>query len=225
MEKKKIHEAMCGIMRDCGAIGKDRKNLQQNFKFRGIDDTYNALHDVFAKHGVVILPEVLKHCVSERATAKGGVAYDHLVEVRFNFMAEDGSSVSAAVVGEAADSGDKGVTKAASIALKYALFQIFLIPTEGSPDADAESFEFKGNKAETPAAKPSAKDRALTPDEIAALTAKANELHPDALANTLRNWGCLVSEITLSQKKDFWRDLQAEARALNEEGKGEDEKE
>ena len=39
------------------------------------------------------------------------------------------------------DSGDKGMNKAMSIALKYALFQLFTIPTKEDKDPDATSYE------------------------------------------------------------------------------------
>lgn len=39
-----IHQAIAGVMKDVGAVGKDRSNQQQGFKFRGIDDVMNALH-------------------------------------------------------------------------------------------------------------------------------------------------------------------------------------
>ena len=58
----------------------------------------------------------------------------------YTFYAPDGSNVRAVVVGEAMDSGDKSSNKAMSAALKYALLQIFRVPTE-SDDADATSHE------------------------------------------------------------------------------------
>ena len=45
------------------------------------------------------------------------------------------------MIGEAMDSGDKATNKAMSAAYKYAAFQTFAIPTEGTPDADAETHE------------------------------------------------------------------------------------
>jgi hypothetical protein len=39
------------------------------------------------------------------------------------------------------DSGDKATNKAMSAAYKYAAFQTFAIPTEGNPDADAETHQ------------------------------------------------------------------------------------
>ena len=55
--------------------------------------------------------------------------------------AEDGSKTTARMIGEAMDSGDKATNKAMSAAYKYAAFQTFAIPTEGTPDADAETHE------------------------------------------------------------------------------------
>ena len=39
------------------------------------------------------------------------------------------------------DSGDKATNKAMAIAMKYALFQVFCIPTEEMKDPDAETPE------------------------------------------------------------------------------------
>lgn len=61
--------------------------------------------------------------------------------VTFHFVASDGSEVKISNVGEAMDSGDKGMNKAMSIALKYALMQMFLIPTEDIEDADSHTPE------------------------------------------------------------------------------------
>jgi hypothetical protein len=55
--------------------------------------------------------------------------------------AEDGSMHTAIAYGEAMDSGDKATNKAMSAAYKYACMEVFCIPTEGTPDADAETHE------------------------------------------------------------------------------------
>jgi hypothetical protein len=61
--------------------------------------------------------------------------------IKYTFYAEDGSSVSATVIGEGMDSGDKATNKAMSIAFKYACFQVFCIPTEEMKDPDADTPE------------------------------------------------------------------------------------
>ena len=66
-----------------------------------------------------------------------------ILTVEFTFWAEDGSSVSCTMIGEAMDSGDKASNKAMSTALKYALMQMFMIPTEEHIDTEYESPEPK----------------------------------------------------------------------------------
>jgi hypothetical protein len=123
-------------------ISKDRSNLQQNYKFRGVDDVYNALAPVISKHGLVILPRVTSRDCVERQTAKGGTLFYVTVGMEFDFVsAHDGSKHTAGTFGEAMDSGDKATNKAMSAAYKYVTFQTFCIPTEGDNDADAHTHE------------------------------------------------------------------------------------
>jgi hypothetical protein len=138
-ESKKIYAAMAAIQRDLDAIAKNSRNTQQGFHFRGIDAVYNEMHEHFAKHGVFCLPEVIEERSEERQTQKGGTLIYRILKIRYTFMADDGSWVSCVVIGEGMDSGDKASNKAMSIAHKYALFQIFTIPTEDMIDPDAES--------------------------------------------------------------------------------------
>lgn len=119
-------------------ISKDRKNQQQGYSFRGIDDVYNALAPILADNGLVILPRILTRSVTERETAKGGVLFYVVVEAEFDFVSSaDGSKHTVRTFGEAMDSADKATNKAMSAAYKYAAFQTFCIPTEGDNDADA----------------------------------------------------------------------------------------
>lgn len=157
MEEKLIYKALAAINAKVGVIGKDRKNEQQGFKFRGIDDVMNELHSLFAEHQVFILPECLDLETTERTNKNGTVLFSVRAKIRFTFTAIDGSNVSAVVVGEGMDSGDKATNKAMSIALKYALLQMFLIPTEEPKDPDAETHEIKApvQIKETPRATPS----------------------------------------------------------------------
>ena len=139
-----IYSAISNVAAELSAvgIGKTSKNQQQGFAFRGIDAVMNTLAPLLAKHRLVVLPRVLsRHCV-ERANAKGTALFYVVVEVEYDFIAaSDGSRHTVRVVGEAMDSGDKATNKAMSAAYKYAMFQSFCVPTEGTPDADAETHE------------------------------------------------------------------------------------
>jgi hypothetical protein len=130
-------------------ISKSRKNQQQGYSFRGIDDVYNALAPVLAEHELVILPRMLSREVVERTTQKGGVLFNVTVEAEFDFVsAADGSKHVVKTYGEAMDSADKATNKAMSAAYKYAAFQTFCIPTEGDNDADATTHEVKATVPE-----------------------------------------------------------------------------
>lgn len=134
----KIYEAICGVMADIGAVGKNKKNQQQGFMFRGIDDVMNALAPALVKNKVFIVPEITNEEREERQTQKGGVLFYVRLHITYRFYTTDGSFVEAKVIGEAMDSGDKATNKAMSIAYKYAAFQVFNIPTEEMKDPDAE---------------------------------------------------------------------------------------
>lgn len=134
-----IYVLMSRVMSDIGFIAKGRKNIQQGYTFRGIDDVFSALQPALIKHGVFFVPEVLKSEQIERETAKGGRLIYTILLVAYTFYAPDGSSVHTVVVGEAMDSGDKSSNKAMSAALKYAVLQIFCVPTEATDDADYDT--------------------------------------------------------------------------------------
>lgn len=139
--KKNIFESITGIMEEVPAIGKDKVNSQQGFKFRGIDDVMNALQPLLSKHKVFIVPEILEQIREERTTQRGGNLIYSICKIKYKFYAEDGSYIEAITIGEGMDSGDKATNKAMAIAMKYALFQVFCIPTEEMKDPDGETPE------------------------------------------------------------------------------------
>ena len=132
-----IHKAILNAMNDIEAIGKDKKNQQQGFSFRGIDDMYNRLHPILAKHRIYSTPEVIHAHHEERQTKSGSHLIYRILTIKYTFYTDDGSSVSLTVIGEGMDSGDKASNKAMAIAHKYALLQLFAIPTEDAIDPDA----------------------------------------------------------------------------------------
>lgn len=144
-----IYESISAVMKDVGAIGKNTKNTQQGFMFRGIDAVMNSLQPALIKNHIFVVPEVLDQTREERTSSKGGLLIYSICRIKYTFFAEDGTSVSAIVIGEGMDSGDKATNKAMSIAFKYACFQVFCIPTEEMKDPDAECYEVKP-KTETP---------------------------------------------------------------------------
>lgn len=135
-----IYTAIAEMVGEIGAISKDKRNTQgTGYNYRGIDDVMNALNPLLAKHKVFIVPEALEKSREERASRSGGNLIFTSITMRYTFYAVDGSSVSAVVIGEGMDSGDKSTNKAMAVAMKYAMFQVFCIPTEEMTDPDADT--------------------------------------------------------------------------------------
>ncbi|EKQ4677557.1 ERF family protein [Salmonella enterica subsp. enterica serovar Ruiru] len=175
-----VYKAISAVARDMAEVGisKDRENRQQGFAFRGIDQVYNALAPMLAKHGLVILPRITERTVTERVTPKGALLFYVVVKAEFDFVAtEDGSKHTVVTYGEAMDSGDKATNKAMSIAYKYAAFQTFCIPTEQTAvDPDAEVHYVTPQAAED--ALKEFGDKAALAQSVAELQAAYKEVWP-----------------------------------------------
>jgi hypothetical protein len=134
-------EALAEVMRRVPAIAKGRTS-DQGYRFRGIDDVYASLHDLFAEVGLVVLPRPVERIGEVRLVGKADNPRSQYVThllVEFRFLASDGTSEVCSAWGEGSDMGDKATQKAHSQAMKSALLETFLIPTEESqrdePDA------------------------------------------------------------------------------------------
>ena len=136
-----IYESIAAVMAEVPAIGKDRRNREQGFQYRGIEDVMNVLQPILSKYKVFIVPEVLEQIREERATKSGKSMLYSILRIKYTFYAEDGTHVEAIVVGEGMDMADKASNKALAVGMKYALFQVFCIPTEEMVDPDSETPE------------------------------------------------------------------------------------
>lgn len=144
--EKLIYSKIASIMKATNAISKGQKNEQQGFLYRGIDDIMNELHKIFAENEVFIIPEIVNFDVQEKISEKTyqgqtrkSITYYTRATIKHHFCTTDGSELCTTTVGEAMDNGDKGMNKAMSIALKYALLQMLLIPTKEDKDEDAHT--------------------------------------------------------------------------------------
>lgn len=176
----RIHVAIVAIMNEVGAVGKagTSSSQQGGYKYRKVDDVYAALQLVMSKHGVHTTTEVLDERTEERQTKSGGHMIYRILKIRFTFWALDGSSVVCVTMGEGQDSGDKASNKAMAVAHKYALCQVFCIPTDEPKDPEHDPSQELRPKGSTDkgqqTAAPSGQDKSeakkkLTPREVAAV--------------------------------------------------------
>lgn len=117
-------------MQEIGAVEKSQVNQQQRFNFRGIDDVYNAVQKIMAKHQVFTTVEIEPISRAEISSKQGTKGIWVHNRYHYTFHTVDGSSVITTTDGEALDYGDKASNKSAAISHKYALIQTFAIPTK-----------------------------------------------------------------------------------------------
>lgn len=141
METKTIVQSLNEIMKAVGAISKSDRNAAQGFNFRGIDSVVNAVSPQLQKHGVVVVPSVQDYEYQSVEIGKNRTVMGHVkVKVTYTFVGPQGDALTATVVAEAMDAGDKATTKAMSVAFRTALLQALCLPTDDA-DPDASSYE------------------------------------------------------------------------------------
>lgn len=139
-----IYKKIPAIMMEIQPIAKGKKNNQQGYNYRGVDDVMNELAPILAKHEVFPVTTVQNFEPMESITSKGGASGYHVSRLySIKLYASDGSFIEGIVEGEAADYGDKAAGKAHSYAYRDFLLKTFVVPTEGDHDTDATSHDLK----------------------------------------------------------------------------------
>lgn len=165
----KVYKAISNVRKDLAKAGisKDRTNSSTGgtFKYRGIDDVYEALASILSTHGLCPLPRVMEKEVVERVSKSGGALFYSTVLMEFDLISdEDGSKHTVSSYGEAMDSGDKSLGKAMSYAYKAMAFMTFSIPIQGEDnDPDAQSHEVA---SKTPVSAPVPPQSSVAPKAV-----------------------------------------------------------
>ena len=80
----KIYKAIPCIMSEINAVEKNKKNKQQGFMYRGIDDVMNAINPALVKHNVFIVPEVMEQ--SGKEVSKGDKSFIFRMQDEIPFL-------------------------------------------------------------------------------------------------------------------------------------------
>jgi hypothetical protein len=142
MAEQNVYSAWNSVMQQVQQVGKTGYNQSQGFSFRGVDAVVNAVGPALREHGVIVIPdEIVENTATEYTTGKYDTRMvNRLVRIRWKVVGPEGDLFTGESVGEAADAGDKAMSKAQSVAYRVFLLQALCIPT-GDPDPDAESHE------------------------------------------------------------------------------------
>lgn len=144
MTQLTVYQALAAAMADIRAV--EKSDLHKGpgaptFNFRGVDRVVNAVGPVFRDRQILALPQALDYTSSQYTTKGGSVMRCVVVRMRYTFVGPAGdTSIPVEVFGEASDTGDKAMSKAESVALRVALLQTLMLPTQ-ERDADADAHE------------------------------------------------------------------------------------
>lgn len=136
-----VFQALTAARLEIGPIAK-AENMTSTFgpkyTFRGIDTVVNAVAPVLARHGILVVPSVVKTLSTGQVTIGSKNTPGWLAElvITWSVYGPDGSTFTMETAGFSTDTSDKHVNKATSYAWRTALLQLLLIPT-GDPDPDA----------------------------------------------------------------------------------------
>lgn len=136
-----VFALLAKAQKEIAPVGKTEKNTQQGYSYRGAEAVTNAVHAVFAKHGLIVTSEVLDRRLDERVSKKDTVLFVTDMRVRWTIHAPDGSSVTTETVGYGMDTSDKGANKAYTVAYREALCKLLSLPT--ADDSEVDSHEVK----------------------------------------------------------------------------------
>lgn len=187
-----VDEAWNDVKRAVRSVGKGDYNEQQGFRFRGIDSILNAVGPALREYGVTVVPKsIIDIYRTEYSTNRGTRMVNKEVRIMWEVRGPAGDSFTGESIGEAADAGDKSITKAQSVAFRQFLIAALAIPT-GDPDPDSESHE-----------------RAAGPSEGERLDPKleaANEARGELL-DALKDDGWTVDKLLRRFQADYSMDL------------------
>lgn len=191
-------------------IGKNNKNQQQNYNYRGIDDVYNNVTVGLSKFGLCYHNSVESSDSERVATGNGKfVTVARLLINHVLTSVKDGSQIVSTSSVSANDYADKAELKALSQSVKYFFISTFTIPVNGQEEIDNDSQNIEVNQPQGQATRVAAApakdpyDPSMLPSVIVDAITVVNEGGdpPDgevfnSMQQTLKAYGA-----------DMWKDL------------------
>jgi len=132
-----LFQRMRNIMDDVKYIQKEDKKVNNQYTFVSHDAVTKLIHIALVKHGVVMLPSVVSH---ERE-GQNGMRTVATVDVTFVNVDDPQDRETITSVGYGIDNQDKGIGKAVSYAVKYAMLKAFCLETGDDPERDMTDFK------------------------------------------------------------------------------------
>ncbi len=129
--------AICAVMTSVRNVEKGGRNSFHGYDYASEADFLRAIQPAMAANGLAMIPVVVAFTREPGPpTGKGRAQWVTSGVVTYELRHTSGESVTVQAPASGIDGEDKGAYKAMTGALKYALRQVFLIPTGDDPEAD-----------------------------------------------------------------------------------------
>lgn len=206
--KMTLWQKLIEIRKTCAYLKKDNQGFQ--FKFVSSSQTLGTLRGKMDELGVLLIPSVKNHTVSDHTTATGKHEYFTETELEYIWVNADNpdETITCSWYAQGLDDGEKGVGKAVTYGEKYFLLKFFNIATnKDDPDAHQKKYDTDASPAENgtppPQNAPNQQNpvtppprttngsqggsRSCTPKQAAALFNILQKPEPKALTGILRH--------------------------------------
>ena len=148
--KAKFHKKKAKAMADMERIPKNGYNEMHKYAYARESDVKDKIRPILNENGLSFSMELIENKEGEKFQTRGGgwmVRTD--VKMLFTIIdTETGYFEEFTQDGTAMDTGDKGIYKAYSNTIKYALMNYFLIPTGDDVEKDSPTIEQPQDKPE-----------------------------------------------------------------------------
>ena len=139
---KNLYQRMIAVMEDVKRLQKDKQVGSGSYAYKAVSEEKVAttMRNAFIQHGLVIFPVSQAHRLTDytRPGRGGELSIISLssVDVVYKLVNVENPSEYELIAssGTGVDNQDKGVGKAMTYSMKYALMRAFLIPTGEDPD-------------------------------------------------------------------------------------------
>lgn len=141
VQSSPLHLKLSAILGSVGGIPKTGYNKFQNYNYVHESDVLDAIRPLLARDGIAVYVNIIDVDTKVNVYTSSSGTPQHLTIVQGEIVFVDAisnESVSFGIAGQGMDSGDKGLPKAITMAVKYGLMKSFLLGTGDDAEVPAE---------------------------------------------------------------------------------------
>ena len=130
-----LHKKLVTVAKNVQYIQKKGMNSFQRYSYAKESDILSKFSKEFTDNGIALTTSVIDRQVSQYESKNGDNSFLVSVKIEMNFIdSETGEKETITGYGDGSDKGDKGIYKAITGAVKYALMKSFLVETGDDPE-------------------------------------------------------------------------------------------